>query len=67
METKELVGLFVKGTLKNSSKFYGVVLEATDTMLTLTGRPGDSPANKKYVVVSEIAEFFAETFIEGGK
>ena len=66
MKTEDLIGLFVKGSLKNGSKFYGTVLEATDEMLTLAGKFENS-MSRKYVVVSEIAEFFAETFIEGGK
>ena len=57
MKTEELIGLFVRGSLKNSSKFYGVCVEVDDTYLTLTGAPNSE--KKKLVKLSEIVELDA--------
>jgi hypothetical protein len=57
MDTKELVGLFVIGTLKSGVQFLGVVERTDDQYLYL-----DYKNSKKFVLISEIAEMKSEPY-----
>jgi len=58
METKDLDGLFLRGSLKNGNTFYGICIETGEEYLTLTGGKNE-PEKKKMVKVSEIVELDA--------
>jgi hypothetical protein len=60
MKTEELVGLFVTGSLKNGSTFFGEVLETDAEYLYISGEPANPPKRTKIVRISEIAEIVSE-------
>ena len=63
MKTDKLIGFFLKGVLKNSSKFFGKCIEVDDSCLILAGPPGTT--SKKIVLISEIASMDVTTWREG--
>lgn len=66
MDTTTLIGKFLKGSLKNGGKFFGKCLSADDMFLVLSGDPGHDDA-RKVVTISEITEFYVETYLPEGK
>lgn len=65
-ELKNLVGQFIKGSLKNGGKFFGEVVSDNGDWLVLTGRPDEEGKTaNKYVRKSDITEFYSEPVKRG--
>jgi hypothetical protein len=67
MDKKKLLGMFLKGSVRNGQKFYGRCIDVDDMFITLSGIPNSDNNGKKIVLISEIAEFYVEDFMQGGK
>lgn len=57
METKELKGLFLMGSLRNGATFLGICDDIDSTRLYLSFK-----GSKKWVLLSEVVELKAEEY-----
>ena len=57
---KKLIGQFLKGSCKNSSTFFGELIEVDDDFLILSGETENPPQRQRLVKISEIAEMVFE-------
>lgn len=65
MDMSVFVNNFVKGSLKNGSRFFGRVHAVDDKVITISGGPDTN--STKFVMISEISEIEVAPIRERGE